>query len=219
MSSPETINPNFVFFKESHLQRVLQDRFDSTDVWRQNFWHGQNSRAVGPGGLPISEIRRESGAQDAADGEAEETPHLGSRSAHSRRSASMAPTGAGGPHGRSDLARRAPRPCASFRGALLRSGCGAQVRRLRGAAALDGAHPPPRALRLVPQHLRQWPCLLGPGLPAPLRLPEPPPRPHHQRLTARGRRAPLLPWLRIYGIVRARPSSFFCTLRVKSCVC
>lgn len=109
-----------------------------------------NSRVVGAGGLPISEIHR-----DAADGEAEETLHLGSRSARIRRSASVAPTGTAGPHGRSDLARRAPRPRAGLRGPLLRSGCGAQVRRLRGAAALDGAHPPPHALRLVPQHLRQ----------------------------------------------------------------
>jgi hypothetical protein len=31
------------------------------------------------------------------DGEAEENPYLGSRSARSRRSASVAPTGAGGP--------------------------------------------------------------------------------------------------------------------------
>jgi hypothetical protein len=44
------------------------------------------------------------------DGEAEENPHLGSRSARSHRSASVAPTGVGGPHIRSDLARCAPHP-------------------------------------------------------------------------------------------------------------
>jgi hypothetical protein len=84
-------------------------------------------RPVGPGGVSISEIYRDARRCRWRN---EENPHLGSRSARSRRSASVEPTGAGSPHDHSDLARCAPHPRAGFRGPLLRSGCGAQVRQL-----------------------------------------------------------------------------------------
>jgi hypothetical protein len=87
------------------------------------------ARPTSRSGQAACQSPRSTGTQDAADGEAEENPHLGFRSARSRRSASVAPTGAGGPHGRSDLARCAPRPRAGFRGPLLRSD---QISEVRG---------------------------------------------------------------------------------------